>query len=112
MTILFVGIDLANSVFAVHGVDEHGKPALVRPKVARTAGHGCSARWVTPCADDAEVRFAVPHEWQARQERCSGCCRAICEAVQRPNMRFALPQKTATVRREAALHLENLPGWA
>ena len=35
MTILFIGIDLAKNVFALHGVDEHGKPALVRPAVRR-----------------------------------------------------------------------------
>jgi hypothetical protein len=35
MTIVTVGIDLAKNVFAVHGVDEAGKPALVRPSVAR-----------------------------------------------------------------------------
>ena len=33
MTIVTVGIDLAKNVFAVHGVDETGKPALVRPNV-------------------------------------------------------------------------------
>ncbi len=33
--IVYVGIDLAKSVFAVHRVDEHGKSALVRPRVAR-----------------------------------------------------------------------------
>ena len=27
MAILYVGIDLAKNVFAIHGVDEHGKPA-------------------------------------------------------------------------------------
>jgi transposase len=32
MAIVFVGIDLAKNVFAVHGVDEHGKPVLVRPR--------------------------------------------------------------------------------
>jgi len=32
---VYVGIDLAKSVFAVHRVDEHGKSALVRPRVAR-----------------------------------------------------------------------------
>jgi len=31
MGIVYVGIDLAKNVFAVHGVDEHGKPALMRP---------------------------------------------------------------------------------
>ena len=35
MTIVTVGIDLAKNVFAVHGVDETGKPALVRPEVPR-----------------------------------------------------------------------------
>ena len=32
MAILYVGIDLAKSVFVVHGVGETGKPELVRPK--------------------------------------------------------------------------------
>jgi len=35
MTIIAVGIDLAKHVFAVHGVDEAGRAALVRPSVAR-----------------------------------------------------------------------------
>ena len=35
MAIVTVGIDLAKNVFAVHGVDETGKPVLVRPEVAR-----------------------------------------------------------------------------
>ena len=39
MAILYVGIDLAKNVFAVHGVDEHGKPVLVRPNVARSKLH-------------------------------------------------------------------------
>ena len=36
-TIIIVtdGIDLARNVFAVHGVDESGKPVLVRPEAAR-----------------------------------------------------------------------------
>lgn len=40
--IVTVEIDLAKSAFAVHGVDETGKPALVRPVVKRVA---CSNRW-------------------------------------------------------------------
>ncbi len=35
MTIIAVGIDLAKHVFAVHGVDESGRAAPVRPPVAR-----------------------------------------------------------------------------
>ena len=33
--IMTVGIDLAKNVFAVHGIDENGKAALVKPKVPR-----------------------------------------------------------------------------
>ena len=68
MSILCLGINLAKNVFAVHGVNEMGKPALVRPNVTRaklheliaslppckrtracTTGRGCLRRWVTPC---------------------------------------------------------------
>ena len=35
MKIIFLGIDLAKNVFAVHGVDEFGKAVLVRPNVRR-----------------------------------------------------------------------------
>ena len=35
MRIVTVGMDLAKKVFAVHGVDETGKPALVRLEVPR-----------------------------------------------------------------------------
>ena len=31
MAIVYVGIDLAKNVFAVHGISETGKPELVRP---------------------------------------------------------------------------------
>ena len=39
MSILYVGIDLAKNVFALHRVNEAGKPALVRPSVARAKLH-------------------------------------------------------------------------
>jgi len=35
MAIVNVGIDLAKDDFAVHGVDESGKPELVRPEAPR-----------------------------------------------------------------------------
>lgn len=35
MAILTVGIELANNVFVVHGINEAGKAALVRPAVVR-----------------------------------------------------------------------------
>ena len=72
MAILYVGSDLAKNVFAIHGVDEHGKAVLVRPSVpraklhqfvaalppctigmeaclARTTGQDCSCSTATPC---------------------------------------------------------------
>ena len=33
MRIITIGIDLAKNIFAVHGVNESGKPALVKPGV-------------------------------------------------------------------------------
>ena len=35
MTIVYIGMDLAKNVIAVHGVDAAGKPELVRPSVPR-----------------------------------------------------------------------------
>jgi transposase len=35
MPVVTVGIDLAKSVFAVHGVDEAGKAVLIKPRVPR-----------------------------------------------------------------------------
>ena len=35
MSIIRVGIDLAKNIFAVHGVDEHGKAVLIKPRVLR-----------------------------------------------------------------------------
>lgn len=35
MNVITAGIYLANNPFAVHDVDDNGKPALVKPKVAR-----------------------------------------------------------------------------
>jgi transposase len=39
MGIFYVGIDLAKNVFAVHGVNEAGKPELIRPSVPRARLH-------------------------------------------------------------------------
>ena len=176
MSIVFVGIDLAKNVFAVHGVDEHGKPSLVRPSVARAklhelvaslpactvameacsgahhwarlfAAHGHTVRLMAP-------KFVTPYRMSGKRGKNDAAdAAAICEAVQRPSMRFVptkspeqqgvlcvhrarqgfvetrtaainrirgllaefgivLPLKADTVRREAALHLEDLPGWA
>ena len=132
MTILYVGIDLAKSVFAVHGVNEAGKPELISPKVkVATVCHRDGSAGKNDAADAA----------------------AICEAVQHPNMRFVpiksleqqsqlsvhrvrqafveqrtatinrirgllsefgvvLPLRASIVRRQAPACLEDLPGWS
>jgi transposase len=176
VAILYVGIDLAKNVFAVHGVDACGKPALVKPSVRRADLMELLAK-LPPCTIGMEACSGA-HHW-ARQlvqfghsvrlmapklvapYRMSGKrgkndaadAAAICEAMQRPNMRFVpvkselaqarlcvhrvrrgfveqrtavinrlrgllsefgivLPQKAATVRRQAAEHLADLPQWA
>ena len=35
MNIVTVGIDLAKTVFALHGVDQSGKAVFIKPKVIR-----------------------------------------------------------------------------
>lgn len=176
MAILYVGIDLAKNVFAIHGVDEHGKAVLVRPSVPRARLHqfvaalppctigmeACSGahHWARLFARDGHTvrlmapKFVAPYRMSGKRGKNDAAdAMAICEAVQRPNMRFVpvksqdeqarlcvhrvrqglveqrtaiinrirgllsefgvvLPQKAATVRREAASHLEDLPGWA
>jgi transposase len=92
MSILYVGIDLAKNVFAVHGVNEAGAAELRHPKVSRSKLHALIAS-LPPCVIGMEacfsahhwarlfqahghtvrlmapVRRALPHERQARQER-------------------------------------------
>ena len=176
MRILFIGIDLAKNVFALHGVDEAGKPALVNPNVARgrllelvaslpacTIGmEACSgahhwARLFMALGHTVRIiapKFVIPYRLSGRRGKNDAAdAAAICEAVQRPNMRFVpfksldqqaqlsvhrvrqgyieqrtatinrirgllsefgtvLPLRAATVRRQAAACLEDLPGWA
>jgi transposase len=176
MAIVFVGIDLAKNVFAVHGVDEAGKPVLVRPAVARGKLHELIAS-LGPCTVAMEAcsgahhwarlfstlghtvrliapKFVVPYRLSGKRGKNDAAdAAAICEAAQRPSMRFVpvksleqqgnlcvhrvrqgfvaqrtetinrirgllsefgivLPLRAATVRTEAALQLEELPGRA
>ena len=54
MAILYVGVDLAKNVFAVHGVNEAGKPELVRPSVPRVRLHELIAS-LPPCVIGMEA---------------------------------------------------------
>jgi len=58
MSIVYVGIDLAKNVVAVHGVDEAGKPALMRPAVPRA-----------PCSMAARSLNAVDGRRRVRMNR-------------------------------------------
>ena len=136
MAIVFVGIDLAKNVFAVHGVNPAGKPERVRPSVPRAKLHEMIAA-LPPCtigmeacsggsslgqvvsgagphgeAHGAEVRRAVPPDRQARQ----GYIEARTATINRvrgllSEVGIVLPLKAETVRREAMAQLEDLPGW-
>lgn len=61
MAILYAGIDLAKNVFAVHGVDEAGRAALVRPSVARDKLHALVAA-LPPCIVAMEA-CSGGHHW-------------------------------------------------
>ena len=96
MSIVFVGIDLAKNVFALHGVNEAGAVGLKQPKVARAKLNALVAS-LPPCTIGIEACSGAHHwarQFQAhghtvrlmapklvtpyrmsgtRQERCGGC---------------------------------------
>jgi transposase len=115
MAIVFVGVDLAKNVFAVHGVGEAGRAELVRPKVPRDKLLALIAA-LPPCTIGMEACTGA-HHWAREFQRLGHAVRlmapkfvapyrlsgkrgkndaadaaAICEAVQRPNMRFVPPK--------------------
>lgn len=126
MTIVTVGIDLAKNVFAVHGVDETGKPALVRPVVKRAALLELIAK-LAPCLIGMEAcsgahhwarefakfghtcrlmapKFVMPYRLSGKQGKNDAAdAQAICEAVSRPNMRF-VPVKTLEQQGQLLVH--------
>jgi transposase len=126
MAILTVGIDLAKNVFAVHGINEAGKPELVRPAVAREKLHeliaalppcvigmeACSgahhwARLFPACGHTVRLiapKFVTPYRMtgkRGKNDAADGA--AICEAVQRPHMRF-VPIKNLQQQSQLMLH--------
>ena len=126
MAILTVGIDLAKNVFAVHGVNESGAAQLRQPKVARAKLNALIAA-MPPCTIGIEACSGA-HHW-ARQFQAHGHtvrliapklvtpyrmsgkrgkndaadAAAICEAVQRPNMRF-VPIKSEEQQSRLMVH--------
>jgi transposase len=122
MKITTVGIDLAKSVFTVHGVDEHGKPAL-RKTVRRgkllelyaqlpacvVGMEACSgaqhwARELRKLGHEPRImaaEFVEPYRRGGKNDTNDAA--AICEAVSRPQMRF-VPIKSVEQQAVLAVH--------
>jgi hypothetical protein len=89
MAIVYVGIDLAKNVFAVHGVDERGKPALVLAAVPRAKLHELIAS-LPPCTIAMEA-CSGGHHW-ARLFMTHG------HSVRLIAPKFVAPQRNGEVR--------------
>ncbi len=122
MEITTLGIDLAKSVFQLHGVDAEGAVVL-RKKLRRGAVLAFLSE-LSPCLIGMEA-CASSHYWAReiavlghevrlippayvqpyvkRQKNDAADAEAICEAVTRPNMRF-VPVKTAEQQSVLVLH--------
>lgn len=112
MTITIIGLDLAKSVFQAHGIDETGRTALEKrlhrkqmipffsklsPCLIGVEACGTAHYWArTLAAMGHEVRLIPPSYVKAYVKRGKSDAldaEAICEAMQRPTMRF-VPVKT------------------
>ncbi len=111
MGIIAVGIDLAKNVFAVHGINEAGAAQLRQPQVTRGKLNALIAS-LPPCVIGMEAcsgahywarrfqanghtvrlmapKLVAPYRMSGKQGKNDAAdAAAICEAVQRPNMRF------------------------
>ena len=122
MKITTIGIDLAKSIFQVHGVDAHGKtvikkqlkrdqvaaffinlpPCLIGMEACASAHHwgrklqemGHSVKLMAP-------QFVKPYVKTNKNDAADA--EAICEAVARPNMRF-VPLKNTDQQSILAVH--------
>src|SRR6266581_5943548 len=123
-----VGVDLAKSVFTVHGVDAMGR--VVLRKTVRRAQLVELIAGLPPCLIGMEACGGA-HEWVRKFQECGhrvgimmarfvaayrksskndgNDAEAICEAVARPNMRF-VPVKSAEQQAILALHRVR-QGW-
>ena len=122
MEIRTLGIDLAKSVFQLHGVDGSGvvvlqkklrrgavldflgklEPCLIGMEACATSHHW--AREIAALGHD--VRLIPPvyvKPYVKRQKNDAADAEAICEAVTRPNMRF-VPVKTEEQQSVLVLH--------
>jgi transposase len=107
MKVIRIGLDIAKTVFQVHGVDEHGKgvlrKTLKRDKVAEYFANlppclvgieacGGAHHWARTLARFGHTvrlmagQFVAPYRKSGKND--GNDAEAICEAVGRPNMRF------------------------
>jgi transposase len=120
--VTIIGLDIAKSVFQAHGVDAEGKVILRRQ--LRRARVLSFFETLPPCLIGMEA-CASSHYWSRelqalghtvrlmppayvkpylkRQKNDAADAEAICEAVQRPNMRF-VPTKSADQQACLTLH--------
>jgi transposase len=126
MDIIATGIDLAKNVFAVHGVNLGGGVQLRQPKVGRAKlgaliaalpptvigmeacsgahhwarqfqAHGHTVRLMAP-------KLVTPYRMTGKRGKNDAAdAAAICEALQRPNMRF-VPIKTEQQQARLMVH--------
>jgi transposase len=122
MKITTVGIDLAKSVFQVHGVDERGRAVLRRQLKRKDVvsffanlpacligmeACGSAHYWARKLSALGHTvrlmapQFVKPYVKTNKNDRNDA--EAICEAVARPNMRF-VAVKTADMQAVLALH--------
>ncbi len=122
MNITTVGIDLAKSVFQVHGVDERGK-VLLRKSVKRAEltkvfanmpacligmeACGSAHYWARRLMEFGHtVKLMAPQfvkPYVKTNKNDASDAEAICEAVARPNMRF-VPVKSVEQQTVLAVH--------
>jgi hypothetical protein len=72
-TIVTIGIDLAKNVFAIHGVDATGQPALVRPNVPRAKLRELIARLPLDAIGSLMVLYPEPCFANAKHSAKRGC---------------------------------------
>ena len=122
MKVTTSGIDVAKSVFQVHGVEQHGTVVLRRqlrrsqlvlffsklePCLIGMEACASSHYWARKLmALGHTVRLMAPQfvkPYRKNDKNDGNDAEAICEAVQRPNMRF-VPVKSPQQQAELALH--------
>jgi len=122
MKITTIGIDLAKSVFQVHGVDQRGKPVVLKrlrrkqmlpyfaqlsPCLVGMEACGGARYWARKLrAQGHSVKLMAPQfvkPYVKANKTDAADAEAICEAVTRPSMRF-VPIKNGDQQAVLSLH--------